>query len=47
MRQVGRELEGEQGVVQVQALADVLALYRVLAQLKQTAVVIVELQFFG
>ena len=47
MRQVGRELEGEQGVIQIEALADILANRRVRVQLQQTAVVIVQLQFFG
>ena len=47
MRQIGRELEGHEGVVQIQMLANVLPQRRVRGQLEQTAVVIGNLQFFG
>ena len=47
MRQVGRELEREQCVVQVQVLADVLAERCIGWQLEQTAVVVGELELLG
>ena len=39
MRQVGRELEGEQGVVQRQVSPDVLTQNRISRQFKQAAMV--------
>ena len=45
MRQVGRELEREDGVVELQPLADVGAQRRVGGQLEQAAVVVGDLQF--
>ena len=47
MRQIGRELEGEQRVVQIQVVPNALTQGRVWRQFQQTAVVIGELQFFG
>ena len=45
VRQVGRELEGEQGVVQIQVFANVLANRRISCQFQQAAVVFGQLQF--
>jgi hypothetical protein len=47
MRQVGRQLDREQGVVQIQILADVLTQRGVSGQLQQAAVVVGNLQFLG
>ena len=47
MRQIGRELEREQGVVQVQVRANVLTDRRISGQLQQTAVVVSNVQLFG
>ena len=47
MRQVGRELEGQQRVVQIQVLANVLAQRRVQRQFQQTAVVVGNFQLLG
>ena len=47
MRQIGREFEGEKGVVQVQIRADVLTQGRVQRQLHQPPVVFGEFEFTG
>ena len=47
MRQVGRELEGEQAVVKLEVLADVLPHRCVASQFQQAAVVLGEAQFAG
>ena len=47
MRQVGRELEGEQRVVERQVSADILTQHRVSGQLQQSAVVFRELELTG
>ena len=45
VRQIGRELEREQGVVEQQQLTDVSTHRRVSGQFQQAAVIVIELQF--
>ncbi len=47
MREIGRELESEQGVIELQVLTDVLAHGRVWRQLEQPAMVVGQLEFAG
>src|SRR5450756_2628685 len=44
MRQIGRELEGKQRIVQLQMLANVLAQRRISSQFEQTAMVFRQLE---
>ncbi|MDT4884103.1 hypothetical protein FQZ97_1202150 [compost metagenome] len=47
MRQVGRELEREQHVIQAQLFADVATDHSVVAQLQQTVALFGDLQLLG
>ena len=47
MRQIGRQLQRHQGVVQIQVLANILTQRRISGQLQQTAMVVGYLQLFG
>ena len=47
VRQVGCELQREQGVIKLQVLTNVLAQRRVKRQLQQAAVVFSQFEFFG